>query len=118
MSDPNQLRQDLIHSQPDVYRTGSNDISSRVPLAEAARQDPHAVLRLLLDDLIWRVYLESLVYQEDTPALDQITGAALKGDFDLANERTRLAFHLEQDREHLLARVKSAANRHLLDNEG
>ncbi len=108
------IRNLLLQAQPEVYRAGG-DVSARTQLQEATQADPHAVLAVLLEDLIWRVALEQMVQGDPTPALGQILELARKGDFDLAHERTQLAFHLERDRALLVDALRSAANNALTD---
>ncbi|MFZ4816316.1 MAG: hypothetical protein ACOYL5_17405 [Phototrophicaceae bacterium] len=112
MIDPSEARNALIQSQPEVYRA-SEDAAARLDLARVAQADPQAVIDVLLDDLIWRLYLESLVTEEDTPALDQLVELARAGDFDLAYQRTKLAMHLDRNRKLLFQRVTAAGNEHL-----
>lgn len=115
MANP-KLRNMVLQSQPGIYRAGG-DVSVRVDLQQAAQDDPHAVLEVLLEDLIWRLYLENLVADEDTPALDQITGLATQGDFELAHERTELAFNLRRDKALLLQRFLAAADVQLTEED-
>jgi hypothetical protein len=112
MSDQH-LRNLMIQSQPEVYRAGG-DVTSRVDLLEAARTRPHAVLEVFMEDVIWRVLLESLVQDEETPSLAQILSLARQGDFALAHERTQLAFHLGEDKALLRERFLAAANAELV----
>ncbi len=105
------LRNLLLQSQPDVYHTADDTDAApaRAGLKQIAAERPHAVLEVLLEDLMWRGLLEQLASEDDTPSLDQIVDLALKGDFDLAHERTQLAYNLERDRALLLRRFKQAA---------
>lgn len=113
MADP-KIRNLILQSQPEVYRAGG-DVAARVDLQQTARQDPHAVLEVLLEDVIWRLFLEQITADEDTPALNQITSLAVQGDFELAYERTQLAFNLSRDKTLLLNRFLVAANEHLTE---
>ncbi len=101
----NDIRRLLRESHPEVYRAGG-DPSARQDLLNAATTDPAAVLDVLLEDLIWRVYLEELVQDEETPNLKEIVALAGRGDYDLAHERTRLGFNVERDRKRLLVRFR------------
>lgn len=107
MTDPQHIRNLLHQSQPDVYRT-DGDITLRSELQRIAHENPQLVLSVLLDDLIWRMFLETLTGNDKTPSLEQIVALAQSGDFDRAYERTRLAFHLEKDKQILSARFKEA----------
>ncbi len=111
MADP-YLRNLLLQSQPDVYQADDDTAAAaaRAELRERAATHPHAVLEVLLEDLMWRVALERFAGEDDTPSLDQITALALQGDFELAHERTELAYNLERDRALLLKRFKQAAD--------
>lgn len=111
MADP-YLRNLLLQSQPDVYRADDDTAAAtaRAELRDIATTHPHAVLEVLLEDLMWRVALERFASDDDTPSLDQIMELALRGDFELAHERTELAYNLERDRALLLKRFKQAAD--------
>lgn len=115
MANP-KIRNMLLQSQPEVYGIEANGTAKQA-LVETAQDTPHDVLEVLLEDLIWRTVLESFVADEDTPALAQIVELALQGDFELAHERTQLAYNLEKDRSVLLSYLRVAAHQRLTQGE-
>lgn len=110
------IRKLLIQSQPDVYRAG-DDAAVSVDLQQAAKEQPYDVVEVLLEDLIWRLFLEKLVQEDETPSVDQILSLARQGDFEHAYERTQLAFNLDKDRQVLSQRYHHAANDMLTDSD-
>ena len=110
------IRKLLLQSQPDVYRAGG-DSSVRVDLQQAAKDQPDAVIEVLLEDLIWRLMLENMMQDEATPSVDQILSLARQGDFEQAYARTQLAFNLDKDRQLLAQRYHQAANEMLTDTD-